>query len=218
MQFQFIKKSGNAKTGPMPVTYSPRATCGDCCSLKDGPCYGETGPVSWNWNKLDAALRGNDWDVMIGQIDALPFLTCWRHNVLGDLPHNDQRIDSDKLYDLIDANTGKLGFTYTHHDMGIMHNRNMVRYANDNGFTINLSADNLAMADELHALNIGPVAVMVEEDARDSFKTPAGNSVVVCPAAYQDDMTCARCKMCARQRETIIGLPVHGARKNQIPL
>lgn len=217
MQFQFIRKSKNDKTGPIPVTYSPRATCGDACPLKDGACYGETGPVSWNWNKLDKAERGDDWYIMIEKIDKLPAMQLWRHNVLGDLPHNNQWIDGNAVRQLMDANIGKLGFTYTHHDMSIEYNRHIVEYANKKGgFTINLSANDIEHADKLYSLDIGPVAVMVPEHQTENFKTPMGRDVIICPAAFKDEVTCATCKMCQRQRDFIVGLPVHGARKNQI--
>ena len=42
----------------------------------------------------------------------------WRHNVSGDLPHNGLGdIDAAKVEQLVDANRGRKGYTYTHHPL-----------------------------------------------------------------------------------------------------
>ena len=87
--------------------------------------------------------------------------------------------------------------------------------ANAGGFTVNLSANTLAHADELAALAIGPVAVVLDatEGERADAVTPAGRKVVTCPATYRDNVTCASCKLCAvADRKVIVGFPAHGFR------
>jgi len=45
--------------------------------------------------------------------------------------------------------------------------------------------------------------------------TPAGRKVVVCPATIRDDVSCASCQLCQRQRDFIIGFPAHGTSKKK---
>lgn len=208
-------KSGNAKTGPIPVSTSTKAYCPDACSLKDNGCYADSGPLRMHWDKVSGGERGMSWDAFCDAIHKLPLGTLWRHNQAGDLPGDGKRIDSNALCSLLQANTGRRGFTYTHYSMDIPGNRLAVQYANEQGFTINLSAESLQEADELKALGIAPVVTILPEDAERSVMTPAGNRVVTCPATYRDDVSCATCQLCQRQREVIVGFPVHGNGKRK---
>ncbi len=118
------------------------------------------------------------------------------------------------MKDLVTASKGKAGFTYTHKNP--VENGEIIKYANDNGFTVNLSADNLSEADEFKALNIGPVVVVLPSDQMTNLKTPAGNRVVVCPAVNRDNVTCQTCGLCQRaNRDIIIGFPAHGTAKKK---
>jgi hypothetical protein len=94
-------------------------------------------------------------------------------------------------------------------------NQDAVADANARGFRINLSGNTLAHADELADLNIGPVCVVLDakEGERHDTVTPSGRRVVTCPATYRDDVTCSTCKLCARERDVIVGFPVHGGGK-----
>jgi hypothetical protein len=128
-------------------------------------------------------------------------------------------IDADALQALTKANTGRRGFTYTHHVMhdstAAEHNREAVKIANNNNFTINLSANDLEHADLLADLNAGPVVTIMPEDSPKVQHTAKGRTVVQCPATYNDDITCATCGICqVATRKAIIGFPVHGIRKN----
>ena len=92
-------------------------------------------------------------------------------------------------------------------------NAAVIAAANAAGFTINLSANNLTHADELVAAGIAPVVVLLPPDQAKPTLTPAGRHVSVCPASIRDDIDCARCGVCATNRKTIIGFPVHGSGK-----
>jgi hypothetical protein len=135
----------------------------------------------------------------------------WRHNQAGDLPGIGDKIDRQALTKLVEANRGRRGFTYTHKPMSIA-NRLAIAKANAKGFTVNLSADNLAEADALASLRIGPVVVVLPSDQLTNTTTPDGRKVVICPAVTHDNVTCATCQLCARQRDAIVGFPAHGAR------
>lgn len=122
------------------------------------------------------------------------------------------------MADLVAANKGRKGFTYTHYDVETdTQNREAVAEANANGFTVNLSANNLDHADALAATGAGPVVAVLPSDVtgKADIRTPEGRRVVVCPATYRDDVSCASCGLCARQRDAIVGFPVHGAAKRK---
>ena len=106
--------------------------------------------------------------------------TFWRHNQAGDLAGSGDWIDGRKLKQLTAANKGKKGFTYTHKHK-IKQNHAKIKEANENGFTVNLSADSLDHADELKALGIGPVVVIVPADEayNHTITTQAGNPTIL---------------------------------------
>lgn len=213
---QFIRKSSNAKIGKIPATNTARKSCPASCPLAGkGGCYAEAGFYTrLNWDKIDSGERGGDWSQLCDSIAKLPEGQLWRHNVSGDLPHVDEVIDFGALSDLLEANEGKRGFTYTHHDMKRAANRKAVRLANKLGFTVNLSGNNPAHADELAALNIAPVVTVVPADQVENTTTPEGRKIVICPAAIRDDVSCETCQLCQRSnRSVIIGFPAHGSRK-----
>lgn len=223
MNFHLVLKSTNGKVGPIPVSTSTAITCPDACPLKraadsngnyvSGGCYADGGPLAIHWRKVTGGERGTDWRGFVSAIAMLPPGTLWRHNQAGDLPGANDAIDGAALAQLVDANTGKNGFTYTHKPMADAANRDAVAHANANGFVVNLSANTLAEADALADMAIGPVVVLL--DAKDGERadtvTPAGRKVATCPATYRDDVTCASCKLCARRdRKVIVGFPAHG--------
>jgi hypothetical protein len=174
-------------------------------------CYAGNGHQAIHWRKIDSGERGQDWPVFVGQIAALPAGTLWRHNVAGDLPHEGGAIDKRALSALVAANAGKKGFTYTHHSMSKAANRRIVKDATAQGFTVNLSANNLREADSLVALAIAPVVAIVPSGQTTNTITPAGHKVVICPAAVRDGVTCQTCGLCARaDRQYVIAFPAHG--------
>ena len=216
-RFHLTYKSNNAKTGPLPVSTSASSTCPDECPLKSKGCYASAGgPLALHWRKVSEEGRGDDWATFVSRITALPLGQLWRHNQAGDLPGENNSINVDMLAQLVDANTGKRGWTYTHKPVvgdgnEATCNRAAVRAANERGFTVNLSADNLAEADELKTADCGPVVVVLPADAPLAMSTPAGHKVIVCPAQRPGSAaTCATCGLCQRQRSVIVGFLAHG--------
>lgn len=217
MKVHLTLKSSNSKTGPIPVSTTSADTCPPQCPFQNSGCYAESGPLALHWRKVTNGERGMAWDEFVGAIAALPAGAMWRHNQAGDLPGHGAGIDAGKLAKLVRANEGKHGFTYTHKpvlggSVKATHNRHAIREANQDGFTINLSANNLAQADQLAELNIAPVVVVLPRGVQNTC-TPAGRKVVVCPAETRDDVTCDSCRLCARRDRNgiIIGFPAHGS-------
>jgi len=208
--YQFTKKSSNAKTGPIPVTTTSNDTCPDACPLKRNGCYADGGPLRMHWDKVSRGERGIDLAGFCNLIESLPDSALWRMNQAGDLPGNGDSIDGDALADIVSANNGRKGFTYTHKPP-THENQAAINWANFNGFTINLSANNLEQADELAGLNVGPVVTILPSDSTENTTTPSGARVVVCPATQRDNVTCSSCGLCQKQNRPIIGFPAHGS-------
>jgi hypothetical protein len=221
MKIHLTPISSNVKTGPIPVTTSEESTCPLTCPFRDGSCYAKNGPLALHWSKVSKGERGNDLAILAKQIKAFPRGQVWRHNQAGDLPGIGNVIDSSALAQIVDANKGRRGFTYTHKPCEgdsnqSTGNRAAVRFANREGFTVNLSANNTTHADRLVDLQAGPVVCVVPEATESTFFTPAGRKGIVCPAQQRDDITCANCQLCSRaMRSVIIGFRAHGTSKKK---
>lgn len=227
MNFHLTPVSSNAKTGPIPVSTSHKDTCPNACPLKAKGCYAAGGPSNIHWKAVTEGKRGGDWDHFLLQVRAIRKGQLWRHNQAGDLPGTDNVIDRDMLEGLVKANKGRKGFTYTHYPVLSGHaspaetigNRDAIQWANEDGFTVNLSGNNVQHADQLKALNIAPVVTILPMDAPNTFTTPAGNKVVACPAEKSDKVNCANCGLCQiADRSYIIGFRAHGVSKKHVDL
>ena len=219
--FHLTRSSSNEKTGPIPVSTSPASTCPDSCPLKGNGCM-VIGPFKWHWDKVSRGERGSAWEVFLGELRTLPKGQLWRHNQAGDLPGNNEEISSEFLKDLVRANQGRKGFTYTHKPVlseqagPVESNRAAIKEANAQGFTINLSANGLNHADKLAALGIGPVCTILPDQNPVNRTTPQGRKVVICPAQTRDNTTCASCGLCQRaDRSVIVGFMPHGSQQKK---
>lgn len=208
-------KSGNVKTGPIPVSTTTRDTCPVDCAMR-AACYASSGPLALHWNAVSSGTRGTDWSGFVQSIAALPDGQLWRHNQAGDLPGNGHTVDPVALGLLVHANIGKRGFTYSHYrDADSLQ---WIRHANAWGFTVNLSANDLSDADTLADTGAGPVVVVLSSTQSTNTVTPKGRRVVVCPATQREDVSCATCQLCQRQRDTIVGFPAHGTKRRVIDI
>lgn len=212
--------SQNQKTGPIPVSTSSKNTCPDSCPFKSNGCYAGHGPINIHWNHVTKGTRGDSFEDFCKKIKKLRKGQLWRHNQAGDLEGENLLIDFDKLKLLVAANKGRCGFTYTHKPVLIEdiksnltleekqsiveNNRAAIKFANENGFTINLSGNNIEHAKKLAAINIGPVVSAVHKDAI------TNNDFVVCPATNRDNVSCSTCGLCQKNHKKIVGFPVHG--------
>ena len=215
MKVRLTAKSRNKKTGPIPVSTTERKSCPKSCPLKKNGCYADSGPLALVWDETPQV--GKAWGQFCKSISSLKEGQLWRHNQAGDLPHKNDVIDTGKLANLVTANNGKRGFTYTHHDMSKADNREAIATANKQGFTVNLSANTVHEADKLASYNIGPVVVVLPEQwTHDKIFTPKGRTVTICPVVTGKAESCATCKLCAiPNRKTIIGFPAHGTGKRK---
>lgn len=209
MKYHFVAVSQNSKTGPIPVTYSQRETCPPSCPHYRADCYAEDFYTRMAWDKVPQ--RGQDLAGLCAAVAALPEGQLWRHNVAGDLPGIGEEVDPVALGEIVRANIGRRGFTYTHKKSPeALHWASM---ATQWGFTVNLSADDAGDADALAETGAGPVVAIVPTDTPEKSYTPAGRTIIVCPAQTREDVSCSTCGLCARpDRAVIVGFRAHGTR------
>ena len=212
MLYHFIKQSSNRKTGPIPQTYTERESCPPSCAHYRAGCYAEDYYTRLNWNKVPQ--RGQPIKALAAHIAALPAGQLWRHNVAGDLPGNGETVDAYELGEIVKANKGRRGFTFTHKQ-----NPDAIYWAKQataHGFTVNLSADDAGHADQLAAHGL-PVACIVPMDTPKHSTTPEGRAITICPAQTVEGMTCAACGLCAKAgRSSIVGFRAHGSKAKTI--
>jgi hypothetical protein len=213
--FKLISKSSNSKIGPISATMTVSKSCAPTCPLIEGGCYAKNSFVGMHWRKLDQ--QGGESLEALCQWIKNRASTIWRHNVAGDLPHSMGRIVAGALRAIVRANEGKRGFTYTHHTL-TRENIALIEYANDCGFTVNVSTNNVTEADRVKERTSAPIVTLLPSDAPTRGNvTPGGRKVTVCPAEYMDKVSCSTCKLCAiPNRETIIGFRAHGTKKGAV--
>lgn len=222
MKIHLSLKSNNAKVGKIPVSTSSEVTCPNSCAMSRknaGGCYASAGPLNLHWKHITEGNRGMEYKEFYKAITDLAPDTFWRHNQAGDLYGKGESINGVELMKLVKANKGKRGFAYTHKH-ALQKNHSLIKVANELGFTINLSADNVKKADELKALNIAPVVCIlpssVNGNVTKSLMTVGGNKIVVCPS-YKENVTCASCQLCYKSnRSVIVGFPSHGIYKKKV--
>ena len=214
-RFQLTLVSSNEKTGPIPVSTTSANTCPDVCPFKKHGCYADAGPLALHWDKVSKGERGGFLEDFTLSIKKLPKGQLWRHNQAGDLPGENDVIDAPAFRAIIAANKGRKGYTYTHKPMDDA-NKALVKEANESGFTVNLSGNNLKHADKLKALGIAPVTAFLPDNAPDKGVTPAGHRWIACPAQTRENVNCASCKLCAvANRGIIIGFKAQGRSKKK---
>ena len=123
------------------------------------------------------------------------------------------KIDHAMMRQLIRANRGRGGFTYTHHNPFDADNAEIILESNHGGFTVNLSADTTAKADAYVELGIAPVVTLLPNDSAKVTFTPKGRKVVRCPAETSEKVTCQSCRLCQKIDRPIIGFTPHGSGK-----
>lgn len=217
MNIALTKKSSNAKVGAIPVTTSSKASCPPACPLLDNGCYASAGfHTNMHWNKVTSGERGGSVAALReglqayrGSKAAKQNKGLWRHNVAGDLIGQDDILDGASLRSLVAANEGLRGFTYTHYPLGLGDNEALIREANSQGFTVNVSCNSpqeaLSAPSDLPRVTIVPSDYWTTGDKQ--------GDIIRCPAETRDEVTCASCQLCQRStRSVVVGFTVHGTK------
>lgn len=216
----FFPKSvgGNAKTGILTST-SSSDTCPDTCPLKNKGCYARFGNLGRVWENVSSG----EWETplvdFLARIKMLPSKALWRFNQAGDLPGINLKIDNKVLSQIVEANKGRKGFTYTHKPL-TKTNLKYIQSAIEKGFTVNISKETLVEVDTVMEMGLPTVVVLPKETQKDknnrTVKTPQGRTVLICPQQITPEKTtCANCGLCANaKRSYAIGFIAHGTARN----
>lgn len=216
LRFHLTPKSANSKTGPIPVTTSSKATCPSSCPFLGSGCYAESGPLAIHGREVSGGRRGDPLPDFLEKVRALPDGQLWRHNQTGDLVANQGKLSRTFMRGIVAANANKRGFTYTHHKIDLGENLKLLRYANRSGFTVNISTETEAAADHAISQGLPAVLTVASSEARNAWRTPAGNQVLVCPAQRSATRTCSTCALChKRGSRVIIAFRAHGTAKRK---
>jgi hypothetical protein len=214
LSFHLSTKSGNSKTGPIAVSTSSKATCSPSCPFlpqNGGGCYAQSGPLNLHWLKVTNGERGTSFQTFLEGLRSLPINSAFRHNQAGDLPHTNGKISRTFIRKMVESVCHLKAFTYTHHNIKLGENLQLLRFANRNGFRINLSCESETQVDDTIAAGLPAVMVAKSDEARTQWRTKAGNIVLVCPAQRSDSTTCADCMLCHhRGRKVAIAFLAHG--------
>lgn len=162
--FMLVLKSNNEKTGPMCVSTSPMWTCPRSCPFRSHGCYGAYGPVFIWWKRISQISGDSEKsykEFLQRCREEIPDGEFWRHNQAGDfIPASgfNDRISERHAFLLARASKGKRAFSYTHYPVvkipnvsqsTIDINRFVIESLNAEGFSVNVSANSLAHADDI---------------------------------------------------------------------
>jgi hypothetical protein len=219
MNYSLHYPSSGNKVSSIYRTYSHKETCPNTCPLKNGGgCYAENFHTNLHWQKLTDGERGLNWSAFIEAVEDIPRRSIIRHNIAGDLPHDNGVINSAKQKELTRAMTSrnKKPFTYTHHKL-TEHNTAEIKRANQSGFTINISANNPREAVRIKRDTGLPVVTVLPMNAP-NVQTIDGVKIVACPAEKSKRVNCGNCQhsFCgSRDRDFIVGFRSHGSKKKK---
>ena len=206
----------NRKLGSMLATIAPASTCPSSCPLRGRGCYAENFPLVRHWRR--AAKAPTSWGVFLAQVKALPKGSLWRWGQAGDLPGKGERLDVRAFREIVDVNRGRRGFAYTRKHPSPAKVRDF-KEANRRGFTVNLSTVNVDEADKRAKHELPLVTVLPHDESRRTLKTPAGQTVRVCPQQFEPSVTCMSCQWCATpKRRFVVGFLAHGTRRQKVSI
>lgn len=223
LYYHLVNKSTNIKTGPIAVITSSFYTCPDTCPFKRNGCYADGGPLRIHWDKLTRGDRGVTFSGLLKVLRESGSGKLIRLFQAGDMPGLNNSINLKDTKRLVKALANWKAFGFTHKPLSIKRNVEAIKYCNNNGVCINLSANNLVHADELLKYKVGPVSVTLPKDIPlKAIMTPRKHKVIICPAVITNkSVTCSTCggrkgPLCSQiNRNFIIGFPAHGSSINK---
>lgn len=226
--FFFLKENtSNEKTGPIAALKTSMNTCPDSCQWKENGCYAKYGPIVIHWRKLH--LVGINFETVCKNIRRLVRGEYLRLFEAGDCPGDGKyTLYKKACIELSKSCKHLIAFGYSHYRPN-KNNLPIFKEMNKN-CTVNLSADNLTIADKYFKTGL-PVVAIIPKDSPNVFYTEDGNKVIKCPHAQilerdakghptrrkvKNCMNCAKGSgkgpLCFWQdRDFIVGFEPHGS-------
>ena len=211
---QVVARSGNAKTGPIPVTYRPERTCEPTCPLLRAGCYG-TGRIFASAERHAKTVTRDDVAATLRK--ASPTARFLRDRVVGDVVTVDASgvVTFDLQYvetiGELAADAGLRAFGYSH-AWRRMSPADVAAVA-ASGYVLNASCE--TVGDVADAIALGLPATIANDDVAEGTIIN-DRRVVTCPAQTRDDVTCASCGLCARpERKSVVRFRIHGTARRK---
>ena len=224
-----IPNSSNSKTGNIVQSYSARWTCPNRCPLKGNGCYAGNYPTGVHWDRCDnpedTRYVGSERELRMSLLSAVAEhakkedVVMFRHNVAGDIALQDSNeIDGARLEMLSEAcmsaseicGVEVKGYTYTHCEINNGNAREILK-AQQRGFIVNFSCETPEEVLKSYKLGCNAVITSVNPEETKTALREMGIHSVQCPAQTKEGVSCATCRLCARNRESVIIFAVHGA-------
>jgi len=70
--YHIVLKSGNKKTGKIPVVTSSSSTCPKSCPFKKNGCYAKYGPLAIHMKNVNSGKTGIEFPELLKILKALP--------------------------------------------------------------------------------------------------------------------------------------------------
>ena len=220
MQPQFaqaVEASENGKLGfkTLSTTYAAPASCpASCPFLKSHACYGEYGPIAWQWTRVCGPIKKRTLAnrLKIAQIEARKIigLSGTKHlrvHTLGDCATNQTAKIIAKAVEIYMARHGMKAFTYTHAWRD-------VDRASWGKVSVIASCE-LAKDVPLAKARGYATALVIPEHLTDKRHDHQGLSLLPCPQQTGRSASCKKCLLCLnserlRRLDITIAFAVHG--------
>lgn len=201
----WVSSSRDSKTGPVVASYSPKESCPDSCSLKEGGCY------AWSLFYLNILSK----KIQNGTIKAKPLTDALkdrlhsarivRHRIAGDIVSDvKETVEECKVV----AGEGLINIGYTHHWRA--------KEAQPLKGYFRASCANLEEVMEARQMGWSPTLI-VPSGTPKSLILSNGEKAFMCPARHgvegKKDITCNDCTLCrvdSKTADKTVMFEVHG--------
>ena len=188
----------------MAAIYRGRTSCPSNCPIYK-ICYANAGPGGSMFNKVEKF--GSDDNLVLMKLTCIPPNGALRVNVSGDYFIDDQ---ADLEYiEYLNF------FANLRPDVSIISYTHSWRTFTPRNFAYVVNASVETAQDAASAINAGWNVALVDDGSLIG-KYINGRKVVLCPAQAVESVTCNTCRLCAKDRKSIVAFLIHGVAKKKM--
>lgn len=212
-----VEVTDNAKLGPVSATYVAQASCPHDCPFLGSGCYGEYGPLSWQWKRIGETAKGlsplelaeTEANLVSQMSGAFPL----RLHVVGDSTTREGTRLLAKAAARYSKKRGQKVWAYTHAWARVTRR--------DWGRTSVLaSCESIEQVKAATRKGYATALVVAEFAQSKTYDIGNGFKLVPCPAQTKEAVTCSSCRLCwdddrLRKAKLVIGFEAHGSGKRK---